>query len=352
MILGLWAVVATAVVFLGLAIGWQLNFVSGGRMLLLRAADPAVCKAAPFLTPPPVCRRPAAGRRLGAADQHRAHLQHRGGQPHHRRPADLLVQLHAPLPPASGVAARGAGSSAACGAQQPLSPPPPAAACCCRARLSRKHWSHRRKRLAGMAGLELSLALVNSIFYLAPNAFLLAHECRWFSGVVVWCAFVRWTMWNSIFLIYWVEARSNNPATGRWSELARHARRGAPAAAADGTRMGRPQHLPAIPADMPARPAHAMRAAAGFPLDGDEAQRTPAVIDAPLWMHWRKLPLWLATGQWRVRWGGSAPSRAQALVLLCCHRRSFAALPSSQATLAAQPRPHRATQLSCYQQTR
>lgn len=50
---------------------------------------------------------------------------------------------------------------------------------------------------------------------------LLAHECGWFSNVVVGFACVRWTAWSTIYLVYWVEAHSGNPAKGRWGEGAR-----------------------------------------------------------------------------------------------------------------------------------
>lgn len=29
----------------------------------------------------------------------------------------------------------------------------------------------------------------------------------------------RWTCWNSIFLIFWIQAHNTHPATGRWGEL-------------------------------------------------------------------------------------------------------------------------------------
>lgn len=57
---------------------------------------------------------------------------------------------------------------------------------------SGKHWSHRRRRLATLASAELALQLVSTIMFLAPNTYLIAHECGWFNPLVAWSAFVRW----------------------------------------------------------------------------------------------------------------------------------------------------------------
>lgn len=61
----------------------------------------------------------------------------------------------------------------------------------CRVNASGKRWSHRRRRLATLAGAEVALQLVSAILFLAPNAFLLTHECGWFDSFIVWSAFVR-----------------------------------------------------------------------------------------------------------------------------------------------------------------
>jgi hypothetical protein len=61
-----------------------------------------------------------------------------------------------------------------------------------RSNLTGKRWSHRRRRAATMAGIELTLQLVNCIFFVVPNAWVLAHECSWMEPVVVWAGFVRW----------------------------------------------------------------------------------------------------------------------------------------------------------------
>ncbi|KAL4421963.1 hypothetical protein ABPG77_010986, partial [Micractinium sp. CCAP 211/92] len=114
-----------------------------------------------------------------------------------------------------------------------------------RSNLSGKRWSHRRRRACTLAGIEVTLQLVNLVFYVLPNAYVMAHDCSWFHPVVLWAGFVRWTIWNSIFLMFWVQAHSSNPARG--------------------------------------------------PYWGRFSNRSDAaIIDAPLWAHWHKLLLWCA----------------------------------------------------------
>ena len=128
-----------------------------------------------------------------------------------------------------------------------------------RSNLSKKRWSHRRKRAATLGGIEItlqvrcccplkyhrayfalpcaavcvhlcgqpwpllsqllpailpSLQLINCIFFIIPNAYVLGHLCSWFEPLVMWSAFVRWTIWNTIFLIFVIQAHSANPANG------------------------------------------------------------------------------------------------------------------------------------------
>lgn len=59
---------------------------------------------------------------------------------------------------------------------------------------------------------------------LRPQAYVLARPCSWFSGTVVWCAFVRWTCWNCLFFLYWIEADCCNPSRGRWGAWPRRGR--------------------------------------------------------------------------------------------------------------------------------
>ncbi|KAI3433461.1 hypothetical protein D9Q98_003274 [Chlorella vulgaris] len=110
-----------------------------------------------------------------------------------------------------------------------------------------KRWTHRRRRMVRMAGAELGLQFINSALFLAPNVYVLAKPCSWFQGIVTWSAFVRWTTWNSCFLLYWIEACSWQPVEpgSRWY------------------------------------------------MDRGEAGNV-MIMDAPFWRHWRKCWLWLA----------------------------------------------------------
>ena len=57
--------------------------------------------------------------------------------------------------------------------------------------------SRRRARLCALYFALLVVQLVNAIFYLAPNAYVLRGSCRWYSGLVDVSGFVRWNMWIS-----------------------------------------------------------------------------------------------------------------------------------------------------------
>lgn len=115
-----------------------------------------------------------------------------------------------------------------------------------RARRSRKRWSPRRLRMVQFSAFEISLQMINSVFFLAPNVREVAVPCTWFSPLVAWTAFVRWTVWNTLFLLFVVQASNLMPLKST--------------AAAE--RTGRSD---------------------------------PLYLDAPtIWVHWPKLPLWVA----------------------------------------------------------
>lgn len=89
-----------------------------------------------------------------------------------------------------------------------------------RSHQSKKRWSTRRLKAVQTTAAELTLQLVNATFFLLPNAYVLAKDCAWFafSDLVVWAAFVRWTCWNCLFFMFWVQASNSRPARGRWGE--------------------------------------------------------------------------------------------------------------------------------------
>ncbi|EFN59469.1 hypothetical protein CHLNCDRAFT_138062 [Chlorella variabilis] len=55
-----------------------------------------------------------------------------------------------------------------------------------RSNLSKKRWSHRRKRAATLGGIEITLQLINCVFFIIPNAYVLGHLCSWFHPLVLW----------------------------------------------------------------------------------------------------------------------------------------------------------------------
>ncbi|GAB4817729.1 hypothetical protein N2152v2_004775 [Parachlorella kessleri] len=110
---------------------------------------------------------------------------------------------------------------------------------------SGRRWSARRKKGTILTVAELTVQLVNLVFFLLPNAYVLARSCGWFDSTVLWSGAVRWTCWNTIFLNFWVQAHNSQPATSP-------------------TLLRRINRVDA------------------------------AIMDAPLWAHWPKLGLWVA----------------------------------------------------------
>ncbi|GAB4817731.1 hypothetical protein N2152v2_004777 [Parachlorella kessleri] len=114
-----------------------------------------------------------------------------------------------------------------------------------RATATGKRWSLRRSKGVRLAAFQLTLQVVNLVFFLVPNAYVLSHDCAWMGSVVLWTGAARWTCWNTIFLGFWTQAHNAQPVTN--PQLMRRINR----------------------------------------WDG-------AVMDAPLWVHWPKLGLWVA----------------------------------------------------------
>ncbi|EIE21255.1 alpha/beta-hydrolase [Coccomyxa subellipsoidea C-169] len=79
------------------------------------------------------------------------------------------------------------------------------------ARRQGRRWKPRRKKLATLLFTELVAQWVNVTFFLVPNIQLLANPCGMFSVLVPYCAIVRWTCWNTIFLITVIQAHNSKP---------------------------------------------------------------------------------------------------------------------------------------------
>ena len=80
---------------------------------------------------------------------------------------------------------------------------------------SKKRWSSRRRRFVLMSGAELFIQTINSVFYLVPNVAVMAKDCFWFSPLVIWSSFVRWSCWNCIFMLYTLQSASQLPVPGK-----------------------------------------------------------------------------------------------------------------------------------------
>ncbi|CAL8466201.1 g5737 [Coccomyxa elongata] len=74
-----------------------------------------------------------------------------------------------------------------------------------------KQWKPRRKKLATLLITELVAQWINVTFFLVPNINLLAHPCDIWSILVPYCAIIRWSCWNTIFLITVVQAHNVKP---------------------------------------------------------------------------------------------------------------------------------------------
>ena len=88
-----------------------------------------------------------------------------------------------------------------------------------RSTLSHKRWSPRRLYGVVMSFTELMLQLINSCAFLTPNVRALATGCAWFSPVTLWASFTSWTVWNTLFLLWIIQASNLHPIRGPGSEL-------------------------------------------------------------------------------------------------------------------------------------
>jgi hypothetical protein len=76
---------------------------------------------------------------------------------------------------------------------------------------SRKLWSKRRRRVVIMHGVQLTAAAVGISCYLVSNALAVSElSCglRSVRRAIYWLAFVRWTGWNTTFLMITMRAHS------------------------------------------------------------------------------------------------------------------------------------------------
>jgi hypothetical protein len=92
---------------------------------------------------------------------------------------------------------------------------------------SRKLWSKRRRRVVIMHGVQLTAAAVGVSCYLVSNALAVSElSCglRSVRRAIYWLAFVRWTGWNTTFLMITMRAHSTmivpqTAANADWRQL-------------------------------------------------------------------------------------------------------------------------------------
>ena len=68
----------------------------------------------------------------------------------------------------------------------------------------------------------LSVQIVNTVFMIVPNAYILLEDCQWFSDLSRASALIKWTCWDVLFMIFLVSARNNNIWVGKDGELSSH----------------------------------------------------------------------------------------------------------------------------------
>ncbi|DBB01839.1 TPA: hypothetical protein ACH3X1_000447 [Trebouxia sp. C0004] len=69
-----------------------------------------------------------------------------------------------------------------------------------------KAWTPRQKRSAILFFTEAAVQSVNLLFYLVPNAYILTNTCLQQTSLVFWSGWVRWTCWNTLFMLFLMHA--------------------------------------------------------------------------------------------------------------------------------------------------
>jgi hypothetical protein len=58
--------------------------------------------------------------------------------------------------------------------------------------------------------IEAMAQIINLVFYILPNSYMLARPCGWRDSLVLWCTFVSWSCWNTLFAMSVVSACLNS----------------------------------------------------------------------------------------------------------------------------------------------
>ncbi|KAK9821868.1 hypothetical protein WJX74_007392 [Apatococcus lobatus] len=73
-------------------------------------------------------------------------------------------------------------------------------------------WKHRRRRMSILVGAEVAVQTVNLLAFIIPNASMLHSPCSDYNQLLVtMCVLIRWTCWNTLFLLICIHAHNVNP---------------------------------------------------------------------------------------------------------------------------------------------
>lgn len=67
----------------------------------------------------------------------------------------------------------------------------------CQIKLCMFRWP-RRKRILTLHAVEAMVQLINLVFYLAPNVYVVRNPCDVETTFILVCGFVQWTCWNTV----------------------------------------------------------------------------------------------------------------------------------------------------------
>ena len=148
-----------------------------------------------------------------------------------------------------------------------------------RAKGTGKRWSKRRKRAVMMSSVEIVLQFINSLLFLTANVHALTDACEWFHAPIIWTSFGRWTIWNSIFLIFLIQASNLFPVPKKVERISKQ--------------VLRTVEVP--PGDASPSPSQLHKSTNGGSGSGQRPTHTEPVLymDVPVWHQWKKGLYWI-----------------------------------------------------------
>ena len=58
--------------------------------------------------------------------------------------------------------------------------------------------------------MSFNVQVINTVVWAIPNLYVIIKDCEWFSTTINVCAFIKWMSWNSLFMVFVIEARNIN----------------------------------------------------------------------------------------------------------------------------------------------